>query len=37
LGIDPNTPKQLAKPKGKPVILRAKDGWEKAFDDNNNL
>jgi hypothetical protein len=35
--IDPNTPKQLAKPKGKPVILRAKDGWEKAFDDNNNL
>lgn len=35
--LDPNIPKQLAKPKGKPVILRAKEGWEKAFDDNNNL
>jgi len=27
---------ELPKPKGRPVVLRAKDGWEKAFDDGNN-
>ena len=34
---DPNIPKQLTKPKGRPIILKSKEGWEKAFDDDNDI
>lgn len=29
---------EFEKPKkGRPVVLKAKEGWEKAFDDDNNI
>ena len=34
---DSNIPKQLTKSKGRTVILKAKKGWEKAFDDDNTI
>ena len=38
---DPNMPKELPKPKGRPVVVKARDKWkedfEKYINDDNNI